>query len=83
MTVPLILFCSCRIPWKRSENNICEREMVECSDCSKWIHRMCERMPDGVFEKKKKKNQNKIGCVISAHQKELKIHLHIHSHIIH
>ena len=33
--------------------------------------------------KKKKKNQNKIGCVISAHQKELKIHLHIHSHIIH
>ena len=30
-----------------------------------------ERIPDAVFHKKKK-TQNVIGCVIRAHQKELK-----------
>ena len=40
--------------WEKSENNICEREIVECSDCSEWILRMCERIPDGVFYKKEK-----------------------------
>ena len=32
-TVAINVFCSCRMPWKKSENNICERQMVECSDC--------------------------------------------------
>ena len=47
--------------------------MVECSDCSVWFHRMCEQIPDAVFGKKN--NQNAIGCVISAHHKELKLHV--------
>ena len=33
-TVTVNVFCSCRMPWKKSENNIFERQMVECSDCS-------------------------------------------------
>ena len=49
--------------------------MVECSDCSVWFHRMCEQIPAAVFgKKKKKKHQNAIGRVISAHQIELKLH---------
>ena len=48
--------------------------MVECSDCSVWFHRTCGQIPDAVFGKKKKKNQNAIGCVITAHQIELKLH---------
>ena len=48
--------------------------MVECSECSAWFHRMCEQIPDAVFGKKKI-YQNAIGCVISAHQKELKLHV--------
>ena len=67
------VFCSRRMLWKKSENNICEREIAECSDCSEWIHRMCERIPDAVFDKKKV--QNRIGYVINAHQKELKMHV--------
>ena len=52
-----------------------KRQMVECSDCSVWFHRMCEQIPDAVFgKKKKKKHQNAIGRVISAHQIELKLH---------
>ena len=47
--------------------------MVECSECSVWLHRMCEQIPDAVFGKKKI-YQNAIGCVISAHQIELKLH---------
>ena len=35
------------------------------------FYKMCERIPDAVF---RKKIQNVIGCVISAHQKELKLH---------
>ena len=68
-TVTIKVFCSCRMPWKKSGNNIYERQMVECSDCSEWFHRICERIPDVVF---RKKIQNAIGCFISAHQKELK-----------
>ena len=59
------------MPWKKSDNIIYERQMVECSDSSEWFHRMCEQIPDAVF---RKKIQNAIGCVISAHQKELKLH---------
>ena len=53
-TVKINVFCSFKMLWEKSENNICEREIVERSDCSEWIHRMCERTPDGVFYKKEK-----------------------------
>ena len=48
-SVTINVFCSCRMPWKKTENNIYERQMVECSDCSEWFHRMCEQIPDAVF----------------------------------
>ena len=44
----------------RSDSNLNKygsglRQMVECSDCSEWFHRMCERIPDAVFRKKNSK----------------------------
>ena len=60
--------------WKSLKTIFTKRQMVECSECSVWLHRMCEQIPDAVFGKKKI-YQNAIGCVISAHQKELKLHV--------
>ena len=54
-TVAINVFYSCRMPWKKYENNIYERQMVDCSDCSEWFHRMCERIADTVFRKKNSK----------------------------
>ena len=54
-TVTINVFCSCRMPWKKSENSVYERQMVECSDCSEWFHRMCDRIPHAVFRKKNSK----------------------------
>ena len=45
------LFCSCRMPWRKADNNCFEKQMVECSGCLEWFHRMCERIPDIVFSK--------------------------------
>ena len=58
------------MPWKKSEKNIYEKQMVECSDWIEWFHRMCERIPDTVSQNK---IQNAIGCVISTYQEELKL----------
>ena len=47
--IPIDVFCSCRMPWKKSEDNLFEKQMAECSNCKGWFHRMCERIPDVVF----------------------------------
>ena len=51
-TVTINIFYSCRMPWKKYENNIYERQLV---DCSERFHRMCERIADTVFRKKNSK----------------------------
>ena len=45
------IFCTCRMPWSKVENNTYAKQMVECSKCSEWITRMCERIPDRIFMK--------------------------------
>jgi len=50
--IDIQLFCSCRMPWKPSESKIKEKQMVECSKCGQWFHRMCERIPESVFLKR-------------------------------
>ena len=36
------IFCTCRMSWRKAENNIYAKQMVECSKCGEWFHRMCE-----------------------------------------
>ena len=38
------LFCSCRKPWRK--NNDPDFDMVQCSQCSEWYHKLCERIPE-------------------------------------
>ena len=51
--ISIEIFCSCRMPWRKADNNCYEKQMVECSGCEGWFHRVCERIPDAVFEKSK------------------------------
>ena len=46
------IFCSCRMPWKKNEKNIYEKQMAKCCSYKEWFHRMCERIPDKVFSQK-------------------------------
>ena len=48
------------MPWKKSENNIYERQTVECSDCSEWFHKMRERIPDAVIRKSQIRKKKKL-----------------------
>ena len=67
-TVTINVFCSCRMPWKKSE--------VFMKD--KWLH-VVNGFTECVNESQMlcfaKKIQNANGCVISAHQIELKPHV--------
>ena len=42
------------MPWKKSDNNVVDRQMAECSGCRGWFHRMCERIPTAIFQEKSK-----------------------------
>ena len=48
------IFCTCRMPWRKAKNNIYAKQMVECSKCGEWFHRMCERIPEDIFMKQNK-----------------------------
>ena len=47
------IFCTCRMSWRKAENNIYAKQMVECSKCGEWFHRMCEWIPEDIFKKQK------------------------------
>ena len=49
------IFCTCRMPWRKAENNIYAKQMVECSKCGEWFHRMCELIPEDIFKKQNSK----------------------------
>ena len=53
-TIKVMLYCSCRMPWKKSDNNVADRQMTECNGCRGWYHRMCERLPTAIFQEKSK-----------------------------
>ena len=53
-TMTINVFYSYRMPWKKSENNIYERQMVECSDCSEWFSQNVWTNPRCCFPKKMK-----------------------------
>ena len=42
------------MPWKKSDNNVVDRQMAECSGCRGWFHKMCERIPAAIFHEKVK-----------------------------
>ena len=47
------LFCSCRKPWRKNNNpdfDTYQIYMVQCSQCSEWYHKLCERIPEAVFK---------------------------------
>ena len=44
------LFCSCRMPWYRSDGNKPEKQMVHCGHCSEWYHQSCDVMPHKVLQ---------------------------------
>ena len=50
--ISLELFCSCRMPWFMGDSKKYNMQMVECSSCNEWFHRMCERISDDCFLKK-------------------------------
>ena len=49
------IFCTCRMPWIIAENNIYAKQMVECSKCGEWFHRMYERIPEDICMKQNSK----------------------------
>ena len=53
-TIKVMLYCSCRMPWKKSDNNVVDRQMAECSGCRRWFYRMCERIATAIFQEKTK-----------------------------
>ena len=54
-TVTINVFCSYRMPCKKSENNIYEQQMVECSDGSKWFSQNVQTNPRCCVLQKKLK----------------------------
>ena len=52
--IKVMLYCSCRMPWKKSDNNVVVRQMAVCSGCRGWFHRICERIPTAIFQEKRK-----------------------------
>ena len=59
--IKVMLYCSCRMPWKKSNNNVVDRQMAEWSGCRGWFHRMCKKFIE-LFSRKKVK----IGTVSNA-----------------
>ena len=42
------------MPGEKSDNNVVDRQIAECSGCQGWFHRMCERIPTAIFQEKSK-----------------------------
>ena len=42
--IKVMLYCSCGMPWEKSNNNVVDRQMVGWSGCRGWFHRMCEKI---------------------------------------
>ena len=42
------------MPWKKSNDNVVDRQMAEWSGCRGWFHRMCERIHRAIFQEKSK-----------------------------
>ena len=53
-TIKVMLHFSHRMPWKKSDNNVVDRQMAECSGYRGWFYRMYERIPTAIFQKKSK-----------------------------
>ena len=47
--VPIILYCSCRMPWKKADDSDPAMQMAQCVHCLEWFHRCCENIPDNIF----------------------------------
>ena len=45
------VFCSCRSIWRKQNYRIRDKQMVECSECFEWYHRICENIDDIYFMK--------------------------------
>ena len=48
-TIKVMLHCSYQMPWKKSDNNVVDRQMAECSGCRGWFHRMWESIATAIF----------------------------------
>ena len=46
---------SCTMPWRKAENNMYAKQMVESSKCGEWFHGMCEQIPEDFFMKQNSK----------------------------
>ena len=53
-TIKVMLHCSCQMPCRKSDNNVVDRQMAECSGCRGWFHTMCERITTAIFQEKSK-----------------------------
>ena len=47
--VPIILYCSCRMPWQKADDSDPAMQMAQCDHCLEWFHRCCENIPDNIF----------------------------------
>ena len=47
--VPIILYCSCRMPWQKADDSDPAMQMAQCDHCLEWFHRCCENTPDNIF----------------------------------
>ena len=54
---PLIeipVYCVCRMPYFKEDDEFRELQMAECDRCHQWYHRSCTTVPDYVFKQKNK-----------------------------
>ena len=49
--IAIQLFCSCRMPWYKTDVNKKETRMASCDTCGEWYHQGCENIPDAIFQK--------------------------------
>ena len=70
--VPIILYCSCRMPWQKADDSDPAMQMAQCDHCLEWFHRCCENIPDNIFV-----NDSFWECYKC--QKKVKIPAHVNS----
>ena len=70
--VPIILYCSCRMPWQKADDSDSAMQMAQCDHCLEWFHRCCENIPDNIFV-----NDSFWECYKC--QKKVKIPAHVNS----
>ena len=47
-TVAMPVYCDCRLPYNPTKD-----QMAECTNCKKWFHQACQKIPDKVFKFKR------------------------------